>query len=87
MGELQPLEKFGFELPPEHELKTVKTFIATKKKEREKEMAEKQDKEKVQRFNILKESFEVREIFPKVYKLYAAIDTFGGSTAVCEASF
>lgn len=37
--------------------------------------------------NILTTLFEFREAFPNVYNLYAVIDTFGCSTAVCEASF
>lgn len=39
------------------------------------------------RFNILTTLYEVRDAFPIVYKLYAAIDTFACSTAICEASF
>lgn len=39
------------------------------------------------RFNILATLYEVRDAFPKVYETYAIIETFGCSTAVCEASF
>lgn len=38
-------------------------------------------------FNILNTLYEYREAFPNVYKFYAAIDTFGCSTANCEALF
>lgn len=39
------------------------------------------------RFNTLATLYEVRDAFPKVYETYAIIETFGCSTAVCEASF
>lgn len=37
-------------------------------------------------FNLLAELHEMRQILPDVYNIYA-IETFGCSTAVCEASF
>lgn len=45
LAQLKPLEKLGIELPLEHEMKTAKTFIDTKKTEWEKEMAKKEEKE------------------------------------------
>lgn len=86
LAQLKPLEKLGIELPPEHELKTAKTFIEAKKAEWEKEMAKKDENERTS-FNILSTLFEYRLILPKVYKLYAAVETFACSTAICEASF
>lgn len=86
LAQLAPLEKLGIKLPPEHEMKTCKTFIAAKKLEWEKDMAEKKEEERT-RFNMLSILYEYREMLPSVYNLYAAIDTFACSTAICEASF
>jgi hypothetical protein len=41
----------------------------------------------VSKFNLLGELYEMRVVFPDVYNFYAAIETFGCSTAVCKASF
>lgn len=38
-------------------------------------------------FNILSTLFDYREMLPRVYNLYAAVETFACSTAICEASF
>lgn len=92
--DLKPLEKLGIKLPAEHELKTAKTFIDGKRAEWEKaresaenEESQKKNKKKQPRFNILDSLFEFREVFSDVYNLFAAIETFGCSTAVCESSF
>lgn len=83
LSDLEPLEKLGLKLPPEHELKTAKKYLAKKKEEWNKDEKE---NEKT-RFNILSALYEMRDAFPAVYSLYAHIETFGCSTAVCEASF
>lgn len=82
--ELKPLEKLGVALPPVHEMQTAKNYIENKRKETT--MVTGTDKNK-KRFNILSSLYEVKEVFPEVYKLYALIDTFACSTATCEASF
>lgn len=61
-------------------------FVDRKKIEWNKDSTEENDSTQP-RFNILRTIFGYREAFPDVYKLYAAIETFGCSTAVCEASF
>lgn len=38
-------------------------------------------------FNILETLYEVRDPFPEVYKLFATVETFACSTAICECSF
>lgn len=40
-----------------------------------------------ERFSVLFELFKMKEAFPGVYKMMAAVDTFGSSTSVCECSF
>lgn len=40
-----------------------------------------------ERFNTLLELYKMREAFPAVYEMMAAVDTFGSSTSVCECSF
>lgn len=79
--ELKPLEKLGLILPSEHEMKTAKKYVENKRKEWN-DASEEGD-----RFNILSVLYEIREAFPEVYKLFASIDTFACSTAVCESSF
>lgn len=39
------------------------------------------------KFNLLGELYEMRVVFLDLYNFYAAIESFGCSTAVCEASF
>lgn len=82
LEELKPLEKIGVVLPPVHEMETAKRYIESKKEEWSNSSEEKKG-----RFNILSSLYEVREAFPEVYKLYAIIDTFACSTAICEGSF
>lgn len=81
IDDLKPLENLGIKLPVENELKTAKKYLAKKKED-----WDKNDKEE-SRFNILTALYETRIAFPDVYNLYAYIETFGCSTAVCEASF
>lgn len=89
LNELKPLEELGIVLPSDYELKTAKQYI-------EKEMAAFSNRASKSndnihtdqsKFNMLTTLYEMRAAFPDVYKLYATIDTFGCSTAVCEASF
>lgn len=69
----------------------AKKYVESKRKTFELMMAENKKKGldsenvNVERFNILSTLYEVREIFPNVYNLYASIDTFGCSTAICDA--
>lgn len=84
LNQLKPLEQLGISLPPEHELKTAKTY-GDRQYNDWKNGTNKTDEET--RFNILATLYEVRDAFPKVYETYAIIETFGCSTAVCEASF
>lgn len=81
-NELKPLEKLGLKIPAEYELKTAFKFIEKKREEFLRQISKSNEK-----FDLLNVLYEFREIFPDVYKLYAAIDTFGCSTAICEASF
>lgn len=83
MSDLEPLAKLGLKLPSDNELKTAKKYVDKKKEDWEKF----KEKDSQNRFNILTTLYEVKEAFPDVYRLYAAIDTFACSTAVCEASF
>lgn len=39
------------------------------------------------KFNLLGELYGMRVVFLDLYNFYAAIESFGCSTAVCEASF
>lgn len=82
LNNLKPLEQLGLKLPAEHELRTAKIYLEKKKNEFS-ESVNGNDS----RFNVLATLFDMREVFPDVYSLYAAIETFGCSTAVCEASF
>lgn len=77
LEKLKPLEQLGIQLPSEHELITAEKYIENKRKNWENE----------ERFDILSNLYEVRDAFPSVYEMYAIIETFGCSTAICEASF
>lgn len=79
---LRPLQQLGIELPSETELKIAKTYV-----QNERENWKDAENKRNTQFSILSVLYEVRESFPKVYELYAIIETFGCSTAVCEASF
>lgn len=82
LDQLKPLEKLGITLPPEYVLKAAKKYIELKRKE----WTESSEKNKSQ-FNVLALLYEMRVAFPEVYKLFAIVETFACSTAVCEASF
>lgn len=86
LKELKPLEQLGISLPPEHEIKTAKTYVDNRHEDWKNEMSKKNDDQKT-RFSLLATLYEVRDSFPKVYETYATIETFGCSSAVCEASF
>lgn len=64
-------------------MKTAKNHVDGRRKEWE----EAAEEENQNQFEILPVLYEVREAFPNVYKLFAKIETFACSTAVCEASF
>lgn len=84
---LKPLEKLGIKLPAKHEMETAKVYMDKQCEEWEKN-APKNKKGEPERFNFLsKLKNEIRDAFPNVYNLYATIDTFACSTAICEASF
>lgn len=71
LEKLKPLSVF-VDLPNEHELEVVKTMFANKESEP---------------VDPLKTLFTMRQAFPKMMKLFTAIQTFGCSTAACESSF
>lgn len=75
--DLQQLSTFGLEIPPTAELAVAKQYISNQKERRK--LSE--------HFSMLNELYPMREAFPATYKLFSAIETFGSSTAVCEASF
>lgn len=99
LADLKPLEKVGLKMPDEYELKTAEKYVDGKRTEWEKERQIRKEKEKSAttskkkmeepepQFNMLATLYEYREVFPAVYQLYAAIETFACSTAVCESSF
>lgn len=72
---LKPLSNIGIEMPSEAEMQTAKDYIEKKKNEMEEDGT------------ILSIIEPVKAAFPKVYKLFSLIYTFGCSTAVCESSF
>lgn len=89
LNDLKPLEKLGLTLPPEHEMKTAKNYVDNKREEFKelKKLKESANVEDDTHFQILSVLNDVREAFPEVYELFATIETFACSTAVCEASF
>lgn len=91
LEELKPLESLGIELPSQSELTVARKLVDTKRAEHEKRNADKikkgEDEKDLPRFNVLETLFEYREPFPGVYNLFATIETFGCSTAICECSF
>lgn len=72
LKKLKPLESCGVTLP------TVAHFIVAE------EYAKKHRKEGS---SILQTILPIKDVIPDVYDLFAAIDTFACSTAVCEAGF
>lgn len=73
---LKPLEKLGLKLPSESELSIAKRYIIEEK-----------EKAKNNKVNIFEKLYTVKVAFPDTYDLFAAIETFGSSTSVCESSF
>lgn len=69
---LKPLEICGINLPNSAEITVAKAYI---QKNREKDAS------------ILTTILPIKAAIPAVYDLFTAVDTFGCSTAVCEASF
>lgn len=69
----------------------AKAFIEKRREEhdeKQKELEKSGEKRLFkERFNILPELFKMKIAFPDVYKMFAAVDTFGSSTSVCECSF
>lgn len=74
---LKDFSSLGLEIPSAAEVSVTKQYISKQK--------EKQNSP--EHFNTLNELYPMREAFPATYKLFSAIETFGSSTAVCEASF
>lgn len=87
LEKLQPLRQLGLELPPAEELAVAKSYIDRKRKEHEEKRRENKDEKFKTRFNLLEHLYVMRDVFPNVYNLIAAVDTFGCSTSVCECSF
>lgn len=89
--DLQPLQKLGIQLPSEAELKVAKKYVDKKRSDHDKMHAERvkkgEDEKDLPRFNVLRTLYEAREAFPEVYRLFATIETFACSTAICECSF
>lgn len=75
-NKILPLEKIGIELPSESELKFVKRFCDDAKEQNSSEV-----------FNYLKHLFPLKTTFQDTYKMLEAAESFGSSTAICEASF
>lgn len=73
LAKLQPLAELGIELPREIELSIAKEYT-------------KNPKDKKIKTNTLTELYKVREGMPKVYNLFATIETFPSGTAICESA-
>lgn len=73
--ELEPLKKLGLKIPSGEELKLVKEYLGRTKTE----------ENSVQ--TILKRLQPVKPAFPTAFKFFAAVETFGNSTTINEASF
>lgn len=92
LSEIKDLENVGIQLPSQCELHTAKKYVATKRSEHEKLVADRnsqKDKKlpELPRFNLLGTLYEVREAFPDVYNMFAGIETFVCGTSTCEATF
>lgn len=74
---LKELSSLGLKIPSDAELSIAKKYLSKKKEE----------KKTPEHFDTLKELYSMQEVFSDTYKLFSAIETFGSSTAVCEASF
>lgn len=83
LNELKPLEKLGIELPLDYQMKSAKKYVDDQRKQWEQNA----EKGTQSQFDLLRVLYEMRAAYEDVYKLYATIDTFACSTAVCEASF
>ena len=74
---LCPLSRLGIKIPSEAELEVSKAFLM--------------DHVLIARTNdsnvVVWKLYQQKLAFPNVYKLPAAVSTFGCSTAVCESSF
>lgn len=84
---LKPLEKIGLKLPSQEELTVAKAYIDRKREDHNKERELKNDTAFKTRFNLLQTLYNMKEAFPEVYRLMAAIDVFGSSSVICECSF
>lgn len=69
---LKALEGCGITLPPTAEMTVAKAYVEKNRKEDD---------------SILSTILPIKAAVPLVYDLFRAVDTFGCSTAVCEASF
>lgn len=84
---LKPLKKVGLTLPSIEELSVAKTYINRKKQEHDLKMKEQDHETFKDRFPLLQVLYSMRDAFPNVYNIMAAVDTFGCSTSICECSF
>lgn len=82
---LSPLKKSGIKVPDSNELAVVKKYID----DAEKKFFETQtqDDESLNNFNVLQHLYAVKDAFKETVVLMEAVETFGCSTAICEASF
>lgn len=71
---LQPFSKLNIVLTKASEIEVAADYIKRLKSENN-------------TINLLKELYKMRVALPATYELYAAIETFPCSTAVCESSF
>ncbi|KAJ6639284.1 Zinc finger protein [Pseudolycoriella hygida] len=87
---LLSLKQLGIKLPSREELSVAKTYLERLKREHDKKeraiVVSGGENTFKNRFNVLFELFKIREAFPVVYGMMAAVDTFGSSTAICECS-
>lgn len=84
-AKLLPLAELKIMLPSENELTVAKTFI-DRENQKQIENASASG-EKLMPIRIRELLYEYRSAFPDTYDLFAAVDTFGCSTAICESSF
>lgn len=76
LSTMEPLKSLGLDLPNKNELEVAKDYL------------EKQKTQSTEsHFNILQTLYPLRNAFPTTFKLFAAVETFGSSTAISEASF
>lgn len=80
LNNFEPLKEIGIDIPSATELEVAQQFLRKKFNE----MANTNDNAEVSELAML---HPLREGFESTYKLLLALETFGCSTATCEASF